>query len=140
MKNPYCIFLVLLALGSHTLLAHHPDPNPMREPMPMHTSPDSLLRHVVLFSFKEDTTPEKIKEIEAAFAGLQKKIPQIHAFEWGLNNSPEGLNKGFTHCFLLTFRSEEDRAVYLPHPDHKAFGELLGSSLADVLVIDYWGS
>lgn len=131
--------LVLLALGTLTLSAHQADTLPMQEPISMHNA-DSLLRHVVLFKFKKETTPEKIKEIEAAFAGLQEKIPQIHAFEWGLNNSPEGLSKDFTHCFLLSFKSEEDRAVYLPHPDHKAFGELLGSSLEDVLVIDYWSS
>lgn len=101
---------------------------------------DSLLRHVVLFKFKEGTAPEKIKEIEDAFAALPTKIPQIISFEWGLNNSPEGLNKGLTHCFFLTFKSEEDRAIYLPHPDHKAFGALLSGHLDDVTVVDYWAS
>lgn len=99
---------------------------------------DSLLRHVVLFKFKEGTSPEAREGIEKAFAALPGKIPQIHSYEWGLNNSPEGLNKGFTHCFFLTFRSEKDRAIYLPHPDHKAFGAMLGPHLEDVLVIDYW--
>lgn len=99
---------------------------------------DSLLRHVVLFKFKEDTPIEKIKEIENSFHELQSKIPQIFRYEWGLNNSPENLNKDFTHCFLLTFKSEADRALYLPHPDHKAFGGLLTPYLADVLVVDYW--
>ena len=101
---------------------------------------DSLLRHVVLFKFKEGTAPEKIKEIEDAFVALPTKIPQIISFEWGLNNSPEGLNKGLTHCFFLTFKSEEDRAIYLPHPDHKAFGALLSGHLDDVTVVDYWAS
>lgn len=96
------------------------------------------LRHVVAFKFKETATPEQIKEVEDAFRALKKKIPQIAEFEWGLNNSPEGLNKGFTHCFILTFNSEKDREIYLPHPDHKAFVKLLGPILADVFVIDYW--
>lgn len=96
------------------------------------------LRHVVLFKFKEDADPAAIKKVEEAFAALPGKIPQIRDFEWGMNNSPEGLNKGLTHCFLLTFDSEEDRAVYLPHPDHKAFGALLGDILEDVTVVDYW--
>ncbi len=96
------------------------------------------LRHVVLFKFKDTTTPEDIKKVEDAFAALPTKIPQIKSYEWGLNNSPEGLNKGFTHCFFLTFDSEADRAIYLPHPDHKAFGELLGPFLDDVCVVDYW--
>tara|TARA_R110002050_G_scaffold1281_1_gene9144 strand:+ start:31219 stop:31635 length:417 start_codon:yes stop_codon:yes gene_type:complete len=99
---------------------------------------DSLLRHVVLFKFKDNTPKEKIKEIEMAFHELQLKIPQIYNYEWGLNNSPENLNKGLTHCFFLTFKSEADRAIYLPHPDHKAFGALLTPYLDDVLVVDYW--
>lgn len=96
------------------------------------------LRHVVLFKFKVDADPAAISKVEAAFEALPLKIPEISDFEWGLNNSPEGLNKGFTHCYLLTFNSEEDRAVYLPHPDHQAFGAMLGDVLDDVLVVDYW--
>ena len=101
-------------------------------------SKSSKLRHVVLFKFKEEADPAAIRKVEEAFAALPGKIPQIKGFEWGLNNSPEGLNKGFTHCFMLTFDSEEDRAIYLPHPDHKAFGALLGAILEDVTVVDYW--
>lgn len=96
------------------------------------------LRHVVLFKFKEGADPAAIKKAEDAFVALPAKIPQIQDFEWGLNNSPEGLEKGFTHCYFLTFNSEEDRAIYLPHPDHKAFGALLDGILDDVLVVDYW--
>ncbi|NJB72469.1 hypothetical protein GGR42_002960 [Saonia flava] len=99
---------------------------------------DSVLRHVVLFKFKEGTTPEKIKTVQDAFNALPSKIPEIISYEWGLNNSPEGLNKGFTHCYFLTFASEESRAIYLPHPDHKAFGATLSGILEDVLVVDYW--
>ncbi|MDO1502682.1 Dabb family protein [Winogradskyella maritima] len=46
----------------------------------------------------------------------------MQGYEWGTNNSPEGLDKGFTHAFFLTFKSEEDRAIYLPHPDTKHLG------------------
>lgn len=99
---------------------------------------DSVLRHVVLFKFKAEASEDKIKNVENAFKALPSKIPQIISYEWGLNNSPEGLSKGFTHCFFLTFNSEEDRAIYLPHPDHKAFGALLKTILDDVLVVDYW--
>jgi hypothetical protein len=99
---------------------------------------DSLLRHVVLFKFKEGTTKAQMKKVEDAFSALPSKIEQIKGYEYGLNNSPEGLDKGFTHAFFLSFESEEDRAIYLPHPDHKAFGEVLTPYLEDVLVIDYW--
>lgn len=95
------------------------------------------LRHIVLLQFKEGTSPEKVKEIEAEFCKLPSKIPTIVDFEWGTNNSPEGLADGFTHCFLVTFNDAEGRAVYLPHQAHQAFVAILKPHLEKVLVIDY---
>lgn len=97
-----------------------------------------VLRHIVLFKFKPGVTKEAILRAEDAFVQLPQKIKEISGFEWGINNSPENLNKGFTHSFQLTFNSESDRAKYLPHPDHKVFGDILEPILEDVLVIDYW--
>jgi Stress responsive A/B Barrel Domain len=102
------------------------------------TSSDKMLRHVVLFKFKDGTAAADIEKVETAFKNLPSKIKEIKDFEFGLNNSPENLNQGFTHCFFLSFASEADRAAYLPHPDHKAFGAVLTPYLDKVLVIDYW--
>lgn len=99
-----------------------------------------MLRHVVLFKFKEDATKEQIQEVEKAFAQLPSKIDAIEDFEWGTNNSPEGHDKGFTHCFLVTFRDEAGRSEYLPHPAHQAFVKVLRPILDDVTVVDYWAS
>ncbi len=96
------------------------------------------LRHVVLFKFKAGTTGEQVEQIEAAFRALPDKINAIHAFEWGTDVSVEGLADGFTHCFFVTFTSEADRDVYLPHPAHREFGAGLRPHLEKVLVFDYW--
>ena len=96
------------------------------------------LRHVVLFKFKDTSTPADIKKVEEAFAGLAGKIKQIKGFEWGTNNSPEGLNQGLTHAFFLTFSSDKDRDDYLVHPEHKAFTEVAGPHIDKVTVVDYW--
>jgi hypothetical protein len=97
-----------------------------------------LLRHVVIFSFKSTSSPADIKRIEEAFSALPGKIKEIKDFEWGTNNSPENLAQGFTHCFFVSFGSEKDREIYLPHPDHKAFVEIAGPHIDKVLVVDYW--
>lgn len=97
-----------------------------------------MLRHVVLFKFKEGTTKEQIKEIETAFGGLPSKIDTIRDFEWGTDVSPEGKSKGFTHCFFVTFADEKGRDVYLPHAAHKDFVKVVGPHVADVCVVDYW--
>ena len=96
------------------------------------------LYHVVSIQFKQGTTPEQIKKVEDAFGALKTKIPGITSLHWGTNVSPENKNKGFTHCFVLTFTTEADRDVYLKHDDHKAFGKVLGPVVGDVMVIDFW--
>jgi len=96
------------------------------------------LLHVVSLKFKDNATPEQIKKVEDAFRGLKGQIKEIQSLKWGTNNSPEKLNKGYTHCFVLGFKSEKDRDVYLVHPDHKAFGKVLGPVLDQVFVIDFW--
>ena len=98
------------------------------------------LRHLVLFNFKENISADSIVIVEKVFSELPSKIKEIRDFEWGTDNSPEGVAKGFTHSFLVTFHSEEDRATYLPHPDHKSFSAIVDPLLEDVLVLDYWAN
>lgn len=97
-----------------------------------------VLRHVVCFKFKPGATPEQIKKVETEFVALKSRIPQIAALEWGTDNSPEKLADGFTHCFIVTFRTEADRDAYLPHPEHKKFVEILKPILEKPFVIDFW--
>ena len=96
------------------------------------------LLHVVSFKFKPEAGKGQIDDVVSAFRDLKKKIPVIQEFSWGTNVSPEKHDKGFTHGFILSFKSEKDRDAYLVHPDHKAFGKTLGPILADVFVLDYW--
>jgi hypothetical protein len=95
------------------------------------------LRHVVMFRFKKDTPEAKIREIETAFAELPKKVDTITDYEWGINDSPEGLADGFTHCFLVTFDDAKGRDSYLPHAAHKEFVSLLKPHLDKAFVLDY---
>jgi hypothetical protein len=98
----------------------------------------TMLRHVVMFQFKESSSEADVQKVVDAFRGLPSKISEIADFEYGVNNSPEGLTGGLTHCFLVTFKSEADRAAYLPHPAHQAFVDVLKPHLEKVTVIDYW--
>lgn len=97
-----------------------------------------LLRHVVLFKFKEDVTKTQVQEVVDAFAALPGKIPEIEAFEHGTDVSVENKADGFTHGFLVSFRDEKGREIYLPHPAHQEFVKLVGPRIDKVLVFDYW--
>jgi hypothetical protein len=98
----------------------------------------SMLRHVVLFKYKDSSSAEDVKKVTETFASLYGKIPQVKAFEWGINNSPENLNQGFTHCYMLSFSSEEDLAAYQIDPAHKQFQQVLNPHMEKVFVVDYW--
>jgi hypothetical protein len=102
--------------------------------------PAKMLRHIVMFQFKDSSSKDDVQKVVDAFRSLKSSIPQIAAFEYGTDNSPEGLANGFTHCFLVTFKSEADRGVYLPHPKHKEFVEVLKPHLEKVQVLDYWAA
>ncbi len=105
----------------------------------MTTAPaaDAPYRHVVFFKFKNEATPAQVREIEQAFIELAGKVDTVKGFEWGTNVSPEGLNDGFTHCFLVTFADKAGLETYLPHPAHSAFVSRLKPLLDKVCVLDY---
>ena len=98
---------------------------------------DGPIRHVVHFKFRKEATPEQITKITAEFAALKKKIESVDSLEWGTNSSPEGLNKGFTHCWIVGFKTAKDRDTYLVHPAHTAFVEILKPILDEALVVDF---
>lgn len=99
---------------------------------------NKVLRHIVNLKYKEEATAEQVDIAVQQFVNLKNKIPEIVAFEWGLNNSKEGHSNGFTHCFTITFKDEKARDIYLIHKDHLALIDVVGPLLADVFVMDYW--
>lgn len=131
MQRPWTAALTLIVLLSGVLTYVNAAPE-------QKTAEKELLRHVVLFKFKDGTTPAQVTEVIDAFRNLKTKISEIKDFEYGTDNSPEMKAAGFTHCFFLTFADAKGRDAYLPHPAHKEFGALVGPRLDKVLVVDYF--
>jgi hypothetical protein len=123
---------ILALLAVAILLSVNAFAKPPKKPMKT-----NVVQHIVLFKFKDSTTPEKVKEIVAAFEALPSKISQIKGFQWGTNNSPEKHAHGLTHAFILTFDSEKDRDDYLPHPAHGEFGKVVGPWIDQLTVVDF---
>jgi hypothetical protein len=103
------------------------------------TQPEPPVRHVVVFKYRPSASAAQISEVTAAFRALKDRIPGLVSFEHGKNHSPEKLDQGFTHVYLLTFTSVAARDAYLPHPEHKKFGELLSrlGVVESVFVVDF---
>jgi hypothetical protein len=97
-----------------------------------------MYKHIVMFKFKEASSKASVDSIISAFILLKEQIPVIKGFEWGLNDSPEHLDQGITHCFAVTFASAADRDnVYQDHPAHVQFKKLVGPHVEKVIVVDY---
>ncbi len=99
---------------------------------------EKVLRHLVMYSFKEDQTPAQVQEVIDTFAALPSKIDAIIGFEHGPNVSPEGKSEGLTYCFMVTFRDEKGRDAYLVHPAHQQYVNVVKDRRDKVVVFDYW--
>jgi hypothetical protein len=95
------------------------------------------VQHLVLLRFREGTSEQTIAECFATLADLPSKIPGIEDYAAGPNCSSEGLNKGLTHAFVMTFRNALARDQYLPHPEHERAKQLILPHVADVIVLDF---
>jgi hypothetical protein len=102
--------------------------------------PARVLRHIVMYKFRDDLPRAQLQEVIDAFAALPGKIDTIVDFERGTNVSPEGKSEGLTHAFVVTFRDEAGRDAYLKHPAHLEYVKLAGARREKVVVFDYWSA
>ncbi len=105
---------------------------------PEKRSAEKVLRHMVFFKFKPDADQAAVKHALETFAALPQKIDSIESLEWGKNNSPESHDAGYTHAFMVTFKSEAGLKKYGPHEAHQALVKLLRPVMEEVRVIDFW--
>ena len=96
-----------------------------------------MIRHVLLVKFKDSADPVAIANIKALFAAVPEKVEGVTTVEWGVNDSPEGKNQGYTHAVLMTFADEAGRQNYLPHPEHEVLKAAFAPLLESIIVLDY---
>jgi hypothetical protein len=122
------------------------------------TSPDygpGIIRHIVLFRYREDVDGADLQKIEQNFHELQTSKRDgrsyILSIESGPQNSPEGLGQGFHQAYIVSFASQGDRNYYvgeplitnpaLYDPMHHAFKSFIRNYISDqessVLVFDF---
>ena len=113
-------------------------PGPANQDSPRVDPAREVLRHVVIYQFKPDLTPEQLGEVIDTFTKLPEQIDTIIGFEKGVNVSPERKSEGLTHVFVVTFRNEADRDAYLTHPAHLHYVNVAKDKRDKVVVFDYW--
>ncbi|KAL2795703.1 hypothetical protein BJX65DRAFT_306095 [Aspergillus insuetus] len=103
------------------------------------------ITHIVLFQFKAEVSTERIEDVCTRMIGLKNSCihpttqrPYILASSGGVDNSPEGLQSGITHAFVVEFASAQDRDYYVERdPAHREFVRSLDGLLEKSQVIDY---
>ncbi|PKS08300.1 hypothetical protein jhhlp_005244 [Lomentospora prolificans] len=101
--------------------------------------------HIVLFQFKDSVDKPTINKIYNRMMGLRTEClhpvrsrPYIKSIKGGIDNSPEGLQNGITHAFVVEFASTWDRDYYVKEdPAHKAFVQWVGSAVEKATVVDF---
>lgn len=96
-----------------------------------------MIRHILLIKFIDEASLETIGQICDAFLHIPQLLEGVESVEWGINNSPEDKNAGYTHCVMMTFLDEQARQRYLPHPNHEALKSILLPVLKKIIVLDY---
>ena len=95
------------------------------------------VKHVALVKFKASASPALVNELWNEIKSLPSRVPGIIDFADGLNNSPEGLNQGLTHGFVMTFKDATARDAYLPHPEHERVKAKILPHIESVVVFDF---
>ena len=100
------------------------------------TSLSEYVQHVVLFKLQDSTSSKTLEQIKQ-FTEPSTKIEVVKDFDFGVNSSPEGLDKGFNYSLIMKFATEYDRdSVYLSHPIHVEFVDSISKHISDVIVFD----
>src|SRR2546422_3279049 len=95
------------------------------------------VKHIALLKFKEGTTQEQIDQTFDQILELSESIDGIEDYVSGVNNSREGLNQGYTHGFVMTFKDAAARDAYLTHKDHERFKTGILPSIESVAIFDF---
>ncbi len=97
----------------------------------------SKVKHIALVKFKDGTSEEQISDVFAALLDVTENIEGVEDYVSGANSSPEGMNKGFTHAFSITFHDTAARDSYLTHADHEQFKTKFVPLIDDIAVVDF---
>ncbi|KAL2828070.1 hypothetical protein BJY01DRAFT_241017 [Aspergillus pseudoustus] len=101
--------------------------------------------HIVLFQFKQDATHEAVQDACKCMLGLKDHClhpstdkAYIKSASGGRDNSPEGVQGGITHAFVVEFETAADRDYYVAEdPVHQEFVKSLGGLVQKAQVVDF---
>jgi hypothetical protein len=95
------------------------------------------VKHIALVKFKDGTSQEQIDDLFSQLLDLTESVDGIEDYVSGVNSSPEGLNKGYTHGFIMSFHDAAARDAYLSHAEHQKVKATFLPLIDDIVVFDF---
>jgi len=99
-----------------------------------------MIRHIVLTKFKTETPEGKIAEIYSGLSAVAEKLAGAQNFTGGRSQSPEQIERGYMHGFVIDFDSWGALKTYADNPEHRALGaQLVANAIGGIdgiLVLD----
>ena len=94
-----------------------------------------MIRHLVFFKFKPETTEAERTALLALIQALPSKIAEVQALEVGFDivHSP----RSFDLALVSTFADLAALGVYAKHPDHQPVVELAKAICVQVAAVDF---
>jgi len=81
-----------------------------------------MIQRIVCFSFKKNTSADRIEHHHRDFFALSKKIPHIRSYRAGATRPGDfGAPPDYHSLHYCTFASMEDIDAYFNHPAHQEF-------------------
>lgn len=99
-----------------------------------------MIRHIVFIRFKPEISDAEITAIFDELYAIKDKLPGVLSITSGKSESPEQMERGYMHGFVVDFVDWDALQAYQDHPDHKILGgKLVANAVAgidDILVFD----
>ncbi len=99
-----------------------------------------MIRHIVLTKFRPDVTEETVETIYTGLADLSETLPGASGFTGGRSESPEQIERGYMHGFVIDFDDWTALETYQNNEAHKALGAQLVENavggIDGILVLD----
>jgi hypothetical protein len=99
-----------------------------------------MIRHIVLVRFRSEVSQPVIEDLFAELHEIEGKVPGLLSITSGRSESPERIERGYLHGFVVDFADWAALEAYQKHPDHERFGARLVAhaegGLDGILVFD----
>ena len=84
-----------------------------------------MITHCVFIRYRAEANDGTRDDIYKALHALRPRIPGLTSIVIAANSSPEGLDKGFSEGFVVTFRDAKARDQYLADSEHAKVGAMI---------------